>query len=219
MNRVRHSRPAEIVFHWYIDRLMRKNFNSFVLLGEQPVPSPDKAILATPNHISWWDGFFIDRMRRVLFPEKKLYLMMLEEQLLKYPFFNKVGAFGIDLGKPKKVLDALRYTAQVLEQPENLAVVYPQGEIESQELPVLSQKPGITKIAEFAGKEFLLMPVFFKIMYKDQPKPELFSAVYTPLGSGQAAGYREYFQESYMNFRALCERYYKTGEGTVVSIL
>lgn len=190
-----------------------------MLLGEKPVEQRNKALLLTPNHISWWDGFFIDRLRRVLLPGSKLHLMMLEEQIKKYPFFNKVGAFGIDPGRPKKVLDALRYTAEVLETPSNLAVVYPQGEIESQETPVLSQKAGITKIAELAKSEFLLMPVFFKIMYKDEPKPELYAAVYTPLSSVQAGEYREYLQGCYMNFRALCERHYKTGEGPVTPLL
>jgi len=219
MNRVHHSRSAEIVFHWYIDRLLRKNFNSFVLLGAKPSHQQSRALLITPNHISWWDGFFVDRLRRVLFPGRKLHLMMLEEQIKKYPFFNKVGAFGIDPGRPKKVLGALQYTAEVLENGSNFAVVYPQGEIESQETPVLSQKAGITKIAQLAKSEFLLIPVFFKIMYKDKPKPELYAAVYTPLSSAQAGEYREYLQSCYMNFRALCERHYKTGEGSVTSLL
>lgn len=219
MNRVRHSRSAALLFRWYIDRLMRKNFSSFVLLGEKPNPERGMAILMTPNHISWWDGFFVDRLRREMLPGRKLHLMMLEEQIKKYPFFNKVGAFGIDPGKPKKVIDALRYTADVLAVAENLAVVYPQGEIESQETPVLNQKGGVTKIVEYAKKEFLLMPVFFKIMYKDQPKPEIYSAVYTPLSSLQAKEYREYMQTCYMNFRALCEKHYKTREGLTTPLL
>jgi hypothetical protein len=107
----------------------------------------------------------------------------------------------------------------VLAVAENLAVVYPQGEIESQETPVLNQKGGVTKIVEYAKKEFLLMPVFFKIMYKDQPKPEIYSAVYTPLSSLQVKEYREYMQTCYMNFRALCEKHYKTGEGLATPLL
>ena len=62
-----------------------------------------KSLIVTPNHFSWWDGFFIYWTNKKLF-NRKLYVLMLEEQLKRYWFFKKLGCYSIDLNDNRKMI-------------------------------------------------------------------------------------------------------------------
>lgn len=92
-------------------------------------------ILMIGNHISWWDGFLAQYINLELF-HRKLYIMMLEEQLKERMFLNKTGAYSIKKGS-RSALESLHYTAGILSDPRNLVILYPQGKIHSMmDLPV-----------------------------------------------------------------------------------
>lgn len=66
------------------------------------------------NHSSWWDGLLAYHAAGKL-PGKRHYFMMEEEQLRKYAFFRKLGAYSINPGSPGDARASLRYTAGLLE--------------------------------------------------------------------------------------------------------
>ena len=163
---------ARLVFNPYIKRLLKKNFNNFYQTNEVPKLEKNKSILVTPNHISWWDGFFIDFAVRNIF-NKNIFLMMLEEQLKKFWFFSKLGAYSINPGNVKSVLETVNYSSLLLEQPENFVVVYPQGKIEAYEKRPLKLKKGLELIIKTSNKNFIVLPVSFRIQYYNEKKPSV----------------------------------------------
>ena len=54
-----HKKWAEFVFDIYLRRLLKKSFYDFRIINELPAFDYSKSIIVTPNHFSWWDGFFI----------------------------------------------------------------------------------------------------------------------------------------------------------------
>jgi len=86
-------------------------------------------ILMIGNHTSWWDGFIAQYINLELF-NRKIHIMMLEDQLSKRMFLNKTGAYSIRKGS-RSALESIQYTADILRDPGNLAVLFPQGKIHS----------------------------------------------------------------------------------------
>ena len=172
MIKAEHKNWARLVFNPYIKRLLKKNFNNFYLTSEAPKIEKNKSILITPNHISWWDGFFIDFAVRNIF-HKNIFLMMLEEQLKRFWFFSKLGAYSINPGNVKSVLETVNYTSLLLEKPGNFLVVYPQGEIEAYEKKPLALKKGLDLIIKKSKKDFIILPAAFKIQYYNEKNPSV----------------------------------------------
>lgn len=208
MIEAQHKPAALFFFKRYIHRLMKKRFHKIIHLGSIPKFATTAGLLLTPNHISWWDGFFVDLFIDKVLPGRKIHLMMLESQLKRYRFFSKVGAFSVNPGKPKSVVESLQYAGQKLADPGNVVVIYPQGEIESQMKSELTFQSGIQKTAEYSPSPFNLAPLFFKIYYGSEREPEVYMQAFEPLPSGSITEYRNYFFECYAKFSGNCERYY-----------
>ncbi|MHC1707057.1 MAG: lysophospholipid acyltransferase family protein [Bacteroidales bacterium] len=109
-----------------------------------PLHFAERPLILIGNHFSWWDGFFADHINAKLF-HRKLHIMMLEEQLKPRMFLNKAGAFSIDPGK-RDMIESIEYSAEILRNPENILVMYPQGEIQSMHRQLFTFNPGITRI-------------------------------------------------------------------------
>lgn len=182
-----HSLWAEVLFNYYIQRLMNKNFSGFYHLGEAPVIGDQESLIITPNHFSWWDGFFIYRFKKKFAGRKVLHLLMLESQLKRYWFFSKVGAYSIDPDNPKKIIGTINYTSEILRDKSNIVIIYPQGEIEPQDSETLNLKKGIVRVLEKTGKDVTVLPVAFKIIYGDEMNPAVVSACGRKFSSEEVA--------------------------------
>ena len=73
----KHNIFVESVYKIYLNHLLRKNFSRFLLINDFPMLCEKKGLIITPNHFSWWDGFFINYLM-TMFSKRKAYLMMLE---------------------------------------------------------------------------------------------------------------------------------------------
>ncbi|MDK2910011.1 MAG: hypothetical protein PWR20_1578 [Bacteroidales bacterium] len=142
MIEARHSTWRSMVFDVFVNRLLRWHFREIKIVGDYIPRSPSTLLIA--NHFSWWDGFFAWYLNQKLI-HRRIYVMMLEEQLKQRPFFARVGAFGIRPGR-REVFTALNYSAGVLRKPENLLVIFPQGVIQSQHSPYLNFQKGVEEI-------------------------------------------------------------------------
>lgn len=170
MLKTQHNRIARILFEYYITRLMKKNFSNFYLCNEIPNIPDSTGLIITPNHISWWDGFFIDLLMKKK-SNRLIHLMMLETQLKRFWFFQKVGAYSIHPDNPKSILESFNYTMEVVSNPKNFAVIYPQGKIEPFEKRPLEIKRGISVLAKKISTSVNVLPVAFKIQYADEKNP------------------------------------------------
>ena len=95
---------------------------------------------------------------------------MLEEQLSRYWFFQKIGAFSIDPTHTKSIAETVPYTQEAIRSSQNFLVFYPQGDIEPFEMRPLSLKKGLQLfIKKTPDVQVLLLG--FKIEYYNQKRP------------------------------------------------
>jgi 1-acyl-sn-glycerol-3-phosphate acyltransferase len=167
-----HKKWAKLIFDPYINRLLRKNFNNFYVAGDLPDLDKYPGLIITPNHFSWWDGFLTSYLIRKL-TRKKVYTMMLEDQLNRYWFFKKVGAFSINPSNPVSMVRTLDYTRNILKDKENIIVLYPQGEIQPLTSDDIIIKPGLKLILQEDPVEKYVLPLALKIEYGRDKKPDV----------------------------------------------
>jgi len=169
----RHEQWAEWIFFPYVRRLLRGHFHALRLLGEIPELDPTRPLILVPNHGTWWDGFFVYILNRLLL-RRKLFLMMLDEQLSRYRFFSRVGAFGIRPGLPRSVAETLRYSAAVLREPGNALCLFPQGVLRYHALRPLGYQRGLERILRLCGTKVQLMPLGIRCELLQDQRPEAF---------------------------------------------
>ncbi|MEZ5070804.1 MAG: lysophospholipid acyltransferase family protein [Bacteroidales bacterium] len=125
----RHN-PLSIWFFGSYSRLrMRLHFRFVRLRGESPANPRAHSLLVIANHFSWWDGFLIHYLNRKLY-RKRFHFMMLEDQLRRHRFLNQCGGYSVRK-QSRDVLESLDSTLQLLRDPDNLVLLFPQGEIRS----------------------------------------------------------------------------------------
>lgn len=148
---------------------IRRNFHKVELNGE--FIEKGKPILIIANHISWWDGFWVVYFRQKVV-KRRFHFMMLEEQLQKNWFLRFTGGFSINKNS-KTIIETLQYTQKLLENNENMVLVFPQGKIESQHLTSLKFEQGIQRIVNKSKKAQIIFTVHL-IDYLSNKKPTLF---------------------------------------------
>lgn len=167
-----HKYWARAVFNIYIKRLFKKHFNNFYLVNGPPDISGKKLII-TPNHFSWWDGFFIDFVNEKII-KRKLHILMLENQLRRYWFFRKLGAYGFDPENAKSTIETVNYTKEILADKNNFSVIYPQGEIFPYDQKPLSIKEGLKYFIKDSESDLSILSAAFKIQHEDEMLPNIY---------------------------------------------
>jgi 1-acyl-sn-glycerol-3-phosphate acyltransferase len=166
----RHSPWIETAVRFYVRRIVKNDFAGAYCLNPPPKPIENAAMIVTPNHVSWWDGFWALEINR-RFWKRKFHIMMLEGQLRNYPLFARAGAFSIDPSNPKNIFRSLRYLAQVSAEPGSLAVFFPQGKIVP-DVDRVQLKLGLTKLP--AEKPTFLYPYYACVHHFNRRKPTIF---------------------------------------------
>lgn len=172
MIKASHKKWARLMFNPYINYLLRSNFRSFYILNDLPEIPKSAGLVVTPNHFSWWDGFIIDFITRRLI-KRKFHVMMLEDQLRKYWFFKKLGAYSINPTNPISTARTLNYTRELLLSPKNLVVVYPQGTIQSLNSKSITLREGLQKLLDKNKCEVQVLPLAVKFEYKENKNPDI----------------------------------------------
>ena len=101
---------------------------------------------------------------------------MEDKQMQEYPFFQKIGAFSVNLEDPRSSLKSLRYAVESLQRDRSCLFIYPQGEI----VPVGFNKPifktGLAWLYQQL-EDVDFVPVGFYIDHSKNDKPDLFISV------------------------------------------
>jgi 1-acyl-sn-glycerol-3-phosphate acyltransferase len=168
----KHNKAALLVFNIYLNRLLRKNFSNFFLANLPPELPKNKSVIITPNHMSWWDGFFLHQAN-VESIKKNLYFMMLRKQLERFWFFKYIGAYSIQPDNPKSISETIKYTNTILGNHKNAVAFYPQGEIEPFDQRPLNLKKGLRLFLRNIKNECVVLPVAFKIQYYNEKYPSV----------------------------------------------
>ena len=128
MIRAKYSNQFVNLFYRYLRLSFKQNFKDLHILGDWDA-NPNHSAMIFGNHISWWDGFWaLHLVKKKL--KKRMYVMMLEEQLKQFLFFKRIGAFSI---KPngREIIESLKYAGSLLNDNKNAVLIYPQGKINS----------------------------------------------------------------------------------------
>ena len=198
-----HKKWARFIFDYYVDNLLKKNFVSYYLVNNYPDIDDNLNIIFTPNHISWWDGFFIDYIIKNS-SNRKMHIMMLEEQLKRFWFFQKLGAYSINPNRLNGLLSTVKYTRDLLNNPNNLVVIYPQGTIEPFEKRPLTIKKGLKLFIENMPNQIVVIPVAFKIQYFNEKRPAVVARFGKILNAETiCSDYQLYINEFYQNLDEL----------------
>lgn len=111
----------------YSKILLKIYFRNIRYIGEYEHTNLPVLIIA--NHFSWWDGFIQIQLNNKYF-KRRYHFMMLENELRKSMVLTKIGAFSIEKGK-RSSIESLKYSVEILQNPKNLFLFFPQGVIQS----------------------------------------------------------------------------------------
>lgn len=142
MLRPQKNRLIEWFFHHYILRIVERSFHSVNYNAIET--DPGKPILLIANHYSWWDGFLLYYLNAKLF-KRNFRIMVLEQTLKEFSYFRSLGAYSVNK-KTKGIIESLEYTAQLLTDPQNLVVIFPQGRIYSNFTDSVGFEKGLGRI-------------------------------------------------------------------------
>lgn len=173
MIEARHTFAGELVARIYSGYKLEQVFRS-VRFHIAPVEA-DMPVLLLSNHFCWWDGFIQHRLNRQYY-HRRFHVMMLEEQLRKYPILNGCGAFSIQKNS-RGILNSLNYCTELLQDNSNLLLLFPQGKIESLNSPSIHFEKGLDYILKHTSHPFQMIFNINLIDFFSNRKPDLF--VYT----------------------------------------
>ncbi|GAA5521181.1 lysophospholipid acyltransferase family protein [Aliifodinibius salicampi] len=114
-------------FRIYTYYLFKRRFSKVWLKQEYQPDNSSKTIYYL-NHHSWWDGLIPFLLNEYIFHQRARAVMGIQ-QMQKYSFFKKIGAFSINRNDQRQTLRSLRYAVESFERPNASLFIYPQGEI------------------------------------------------------------------------------------------
>jgi len=166
----RSNRLIKKLFAPYLAYRLRKAFKA--LKHDEVEVLPCHSVLLLCNHFSWWDGFFAGHLAHN-YLKRDFFIMMQEDHLQKRMFFNRVGGFSINR-KSKEVVEALQYAAKLLDDPNNLVAVFPQGALESNHIDEINIERGIDYIVKKIKGDCQIIYYSAFIEYFESLKPSVY---------------------------------------------
>lgn len=210
-----HKKWAKFVFDIYLKLLLKKSFYDFRIINQLPAIDHLQSLVITPNHFSWWDGFFVYWLNKKVI-SKNLFIMMLEEQLKRYWFFQKLGCYSIDLTDSKKMFTSLKYTMELLQDTNNAITIYPQGEIQFYDKRPIQLRDGIEFLSKKSKSVFQIIPVAFNIHYTNERLPIIYARFGKLLNSKDVAANPQIFKDEFTVNLDLLNSEYLTSKYTSI---
>lgn len=195
--RAKHHPVVYPFFCKYSEWIIKRHFRKVDL--DLDFEQKQSSVILLSNHLSWWDGFWAMLLNNNVI-KRKFHFMMLEEQLRKYWFFNLSGGFSVRKSS-RSVIESIDYCAELLEQEENMILLFPQGKIESQHQHEIRFESGIEHILARTKKPVQILFAVNLVDYFSQKKPTL--SVYLTEYKKEELTTRE-LEKSYREFYSSC---------------
>lgn len=204
MIRARHTLFGRVVAGFYAGPLLDRAFREVCMPDK--VEDPGLPLLMLANHFCWWDGFIQYRLNRACFG-RKLYVMMLEEQLEKHPILARCGCFSVRKHS-RSILESLDYAAEVMRSPENMLLIFPQGAIRSLHLDTPGFESGVGYLRKRVGNDHTVVLNVNLPDYGSGRKPSL--NCYLRMLHGTEAGTVDMLRGAWERFYADCKKRQQT---------
>jgi 1-acyl-sn-glycerol-3-phosphate acyltransferase len=169
-------RAFEAFFRPWRDRRVR------TLLAGLPTNLPnDVPLLLAANHVSWWDPFTLREVQRVLRPASPVFVVMLERELARRPYFRRMGVHGIEPGSGASLRTCIRRLRRQLEdRPDGSVVFFPQGRIWPSFQRPLDFHPGIGLLARELAP-LIVLPVALHVEPLNSIRATVFASAAAPI--------------------------------------
>ena len=176
--------PAKLAaFELFFRPWRRRRIHATRIAG-LPRELPQVPLVLVANHVSWWDGFTLREVHRLLRPRAPVWTLMSEGELRRSPFLRSIGGFGIDPGHPASVRGALRFVrARAAERPDATVILFPQGRIWPAHRRPLGFRRGVEGFAR-AASPCVVLPVAIHHEPLTAAAPTVFVSAGEPLGVG-----------------------------------
>jgi hypothetical protein len=164
-------RCGALILIWFF----RRRFNKMIINDIEIKPSHSYLLMC--NHFGFLDGFFaiylcfkfINKKQKV----KGLYTMSVKKQMEKNWWLKYTGSFSVEPGT-RSVDETLNYAASLLNQPGNILLYFPQGNLESINIRYIEFKDGIYEIVRRIKGDCQLIWSSNLIEYFESTKPSTY---------------------------------------------
>jgi hypothetical protein len=156
-------------FSWYINHIIHKDFKR---LDFNHIDfDKGRSILILSNHFSWWDGFLLFQINRLYF-KKRFHVMITEENYEKVWFLKYLGCFSVKKNS-RSIIETLEYAGRLLNDPENLVLIFPQGKLYSNHTDDIQFQKGLMNMINISSRKFQYIFAAFFVDYFEHRKPSL----------------------------------------------
>lgn len=160
-------------FVWYGRRHLRRHFHSLRLSrsGWQPLPQGVPLVVYS-SHASWWDPIVGLVLQDELLPKSRVFAPMAAPMVQKYPMFSRMGFFGVEQDCPRGAVRFLKVAQAVLQHPDHVLAVTPQGRLaDCRERPV-SFVGGLGHLAARSPRA-AFVPLAVEYVFWEERLPEI----------------------------------------------
>jgi 1-acyl-sn-glycerol-3-phosphate acyltransferase len=142
---------------------------------------PDRPLLLVSNHTSWWDGFLVRDLQRMLRPESRLFTLMTERELRRHPYLRLMGCVGLEPARAGSVLAAFRRLRDERRRDAHTVFAFfPQGAIWPANRRPLGFARGVSVLARVLAP-LTLLPAGIRIEPLNRAAPTAFLSLGQPL--------------------------------------
>lgn len=145
--------------HWKLGR----SFRGLWIRGKPPIDEP---LVLYANHSNFWDGFVAHAVLRAC--GRKGFAMMEEQNLRRFSFLRRLGAFSVRRGSAASARESLRYAAGLLREPRATVLIFPQGKIEPFTAPLQFER-GAELLGRWASVRCLPMAIRYAVFEHQYP--------------------------------------------------
>ena len=184
------------ILHYYVNWIVGRHFHE--VRFEQVEVDPNKSILLIANHFSFWDSLILYIVCYKSL-KKKFYVMVREDTTVQLKYLKYGGAFSVNKNS-RDMLQSLEYAAELLKDPKNLVLIFPQGKLYSNFVNDIHFEKGISKITEKAEGKFQLLFAATFVQYLKHKKAT--ATVYLKVDPGEVKSFGELknaYQKHYDN--------------------
>jgi 1-acyl-sn-glycerol-3-phosphate acyltransferase len=172
----------------YRESYLARHLNAVRLSKTQrpdPVAIRDKPLIVYCNHPSWWDPLVCMQLAAHLFPERRHFGPLDAGALRKYPFFEKLGFFGVEPGTARGARRFLAVSQEVLARPDAALWIAAEGRFSDPRERPVRLRSGIGHLASKV-RDAVLLPLALEYPFWEEKSPEALARLGEEIPTGDA---------------------------------
>lgn len=137
----------------------------------------DYSTIFYASHTNWWDGATGYNLCRRVFNVR---MRIMVEELNRFPILCRAGAFSVNKQSAQTAMESLKYSVDILKDPEMSLWIFPQGIIKPPDYRPIEFESGLAYIAKKLGRVNLI-PVSTRFTFLRENRPEALVEVGEPI--------------------------------------